>query len=549
MKKSLVLMLVFSLLIGVAGCSGKKQGGDPASAAPDSQPAEQPAESVISAPKEIEITYAQDIAITALNVHGMQPLLYPCGTEAAVAIHNGLVRFSETLEFEPDLAESWTTSDDGREWIFKLRQGVKFHDGTDFNADAVTSFFTAMLDPEINIGAYSLWKPVKKVETVDNYTIKITTDKPYSSFLNVMCHHSALIPSPVAMAADAENYGLNPVGTGPYKVESFEPGTQLVLVRNESYFGDVPRYDRITYRNIADASARVAALQSGQVEVINKVPAEFAAQLESAPNIDLIVKPGLQTFGLALNFNNPAMQDKTVRQALNYAVDKDSIAAALYMGYVTPLESPLAQYTSGSSSVGSYKADVAKAESMLEEAGYIKNAAGVRAKDGVALDFVLLTPEGAYDKDIILCETLQNQLQAIGVKVTIKKVESAVFWDQLKVPADATDYDMVLFGFNPSHGSGQIQLEALYKSNPSRSENPVTWNFNWYENLEVDALIDQAAEQVEPDQFAETMKEAQELIWEDCPYLWLHSNNIISAKQNDVEGVVVLPVVFTLPHR
>ena len=550
MKKSYVLMLTLLFITGITGCAGK-QGGTTASSAPGNQSTEQSTEPVTepAASTLKEITYAQDIAITALNVHGMQPLLYPCGTEAAVAIHNGLVRFSEDLEIEPDLAESWTTSADGREWIFKLRQGVKFHDGTDFDADAVTTFFSSMLDPEVNLGSYSLWKPIEKVETVDSYTVKITTAKPYSSFLNVMCHHSALIPSPTAMAADTENYGLNPVGTGPYTVESFEPGIQLVLVRNGDYYGDAPRYDRITYRNIADASARIAALQSGQVNVINKIPAEFAAQLETDPNLDLIVKPGLQTFGLSLNFNNPALQDKAVRQALNYAIDKEAIAAALYMGYVTPLESPLARYTSGSFPVGSYKVDVAKAESMLEEAGYTKNADGVRTRDGVALDFVLLTPEGSYDKDVILCETLQNQLQAIGVRITINKVESAVFWDQLKVPADATNYDMVLFGFNPSHGSGQIHLEALYKSNPSRSENPVTWNFNWYENPEVDALIAQAAEEVDPDRFAEIMKKAQTLIWEDCPYLWLHSNNIISAKHKDVEGVAVLPVVFTLPHR
>ena len=152
------------------------------------------------------------------------------------AVHNGLIRFTEDLQFEPDLAESWTTSEDGLTWDFKLREGVKFHDGTPFNADAVVKQYTRMINPDINLGAYSLWEPIEKIEKVSDYEVKIVTKTPYSAFLNVMAHGSALIPSPTAVEADSDNYGLAPVGTGPYKLEKIEPGTELTLVRNDDYY-------------------------------------------------------------------------------------------------------------------------------------------------------------------------------------------------------------------------------------------------------------------------------------------------------------------------
>ena len=537
MKKVLAICLVLVLAASMMiGC-----GTD----TPDSNSSS--SGSAVTAKKEL--VFAQSIAITSLDPAGMQPQGYPSGYEAAFAIFNGLIRFDEDLGFQADLAEKWTTSDDGLVWTFQLRKDVKFHDGADFNADAVVKQYTRMIDSKINLGAYSLWEPISKIEKEDDYTVKITTKTPYSAFLNVMAHGSALIPSPDAVEKSGENFGLEPVGTGPYKMENMQPGTELTLVRNDDYYEGTPVYEKLTFRYVGDASARVSALKSGQADVIDAVPTEFAGDLQADANIDLISKPGLQVFGVGLNQKNELLQDKTIRQALNYAIDKEAIAQSLFMGYVTPLTSPLAQNTTGSTKLESYAADAEKAKSLLENDGWKAGSDGIREKNGKRLEFKMILPDGMYPKDVILSETIQNQLKAVGIGVTLNKVEKSTYWDQLKVPKASANYDMALWGYNPSHGNGQIHLESLFTSNPDESQKPGLWNFIWYQNGQVDELLAKAKTQVDADEFAETMKEAQEIVWEDCPYIWLYSNNIISAKRKDVGNVTVLPVVFTLVHR
>lgn len=548
MRKVVLLCLAAVMLTAVnTGCT-QKSSSEPTAVSEKTEKRDtgQSSAAVLQEPKEL--VYAQSIAITSLDPAGMQPQGYPSGYEAAFAIHNGLVRFDENLEFKPDLAENWESSEDGLTWTFNLREGVVFHDGTPFNADAVVSQYSRMIDAKVNIGAYSLWEPIEKTEKVSDYKVKITTKTPYSAFLNVMAHGSALIPSPKAVDADPDNYGLAPVGTGPYKMKDIQPGTQLKLVRFDQYYEGTPEYDTITFRYVADPSARVSALKSGDADVIDAVPIEFADDLDRDPKIQLIKKPGLQVFGIGLNQNNSILRDKQVRQALNYAIDKEAIVKVLFMGYATPLNSPLAPDTVGAIELTPYQTDVIKAAQLLEEAGWMLNG-DVREKGGEKLSFTLIVPDGMYPKDVILSETIQNQLKAIGVEIKINKVEKSTYWDQLKVPSANTGYDMALWGYNPSHGNGQIHMESLFTSNPNPAEKPGLWNFIWYQNETVDRLLAEAKEQVVFDEFQNIMKQAEEIVWDECPYIWLYSNNIISAASADVDNVNVLPVVFTLIHR
>ena len=539
MKKTirsfLMLTLAFTLLI--AGCSG---GGT------DSEGSETGGNDAVQ--EKNELVYAQSVSITDLDTAGMQPQGYPAGYEAAFALYNGLVKFDEEMNFVEDLATEWQVEEDGVTWTFQLKEGVTFHDGTTFNADAVVFVYERMIDPEINIGAYTLWEPIEEVVKVDDYTVQIITKEPYGGLLNVMAHGSALIPSPAAIEEHGDKYGLHPVGTGPYKLDSFDPGKQLVLSRNEDYFDGEPRYEKLTFTYVADSSARIAALKSGEVDVIDAVPVENANELDADPNIDVINKSGLQVFGVGLNQNNEILQDEAVRQALNYAIDKDSLIEVVFKGYGELIDSPLASGTIGHVSSGDYNHNVEKAVELLETAGWIKGDDGVFVKDGQKMAFNFLVPEGAYPKDVMVAENIQSQLKAAGVEVEINTVEQATFWDNLKVPA-GTDYDMVLWGYNPSHGDGYIHLDSLFSTNPDEGAAPPLWNHIWYTNAEVDQLLDEAAKQVDLDQRTELLGQAQQQIWEDAPYIWLYANSIITAKNSDVEGVQVLPVVFTQVHE
>lgn len=541
MKKMMkVTLFGFLTLSMLAACSKTT---DPATSQQSGMP------NANAGPKKESIVYAQSVAITTLETGGAQPQGYPSAYEAAFAIYNGLVKFDEALVFKPDLAEKWSTSSDGLTWTFNLRQGVKFQDGTPFNADAVVGYFTKMLDKNYNTAAITLWSPISKVVKVDDNTVQVITKEPYGGLLNTMAHGSALIPSPVALEKYGKDIGLHPVGTGAYIVDKFDPGTQLVLKANDAYYEGKPTYKQITFKYVGDASARIAALKSGQADIIDAVPVESADELKALPNLEVLNKPGLQVFGIGLNQNNAILQDKTVRQAFNYAIQKEAIIKALFKGYATALTSPLAPNTTGYVKSGEYAFDMEKGKKLLSDAGWKAGSDGVLAKDGKRLSFKLRTPDGMYPNDVIVAETIQNQLKAIGVEVKIDKVEKSTFWNSIKVPRAKVDFDMVMFGYNPSHGNGGIQLDAMFASNPDESQNPPQWNFNWYSNKEADQLIQTANKTVDQAKRTEILGQAEKLIWEDSPYIWLYAKNNITAKSKSVDNVNLLPVVFTLVHK
>jgi glutathione transport system substrate-binding protein len=495
-----------------------------------------------------DVVYAQRVQITSLATAGKQPQVYPAGYEAAFAIYSGLVRFDKDLNFEPDLATEWSTSDDDRTWTFTLRQGAKFHDGTPFNADAVVAYFTKMIDKTYNLSAYSLWSPIESTTKVDDSTVTVTTTKPYGALLNTLAHGSALIPSLALTAQGPDAAGLQPIGTGPYRVDTFEPGTKLLVTANSDYYGDAPIYESITYTYVGDDAGRVAAVQSGQANIIDAVPVQQAQALSSANGLNLIEVPGLQVFGVGMNQTNAILQDKDVRQALNLAVDVDAIIKALFRGYATPLDSPLAPKTVGHATVGKNTYDPEKAKGLLEKAGLSAGADGRLTKDGTAVNLRLRTPDGMYPNDTLVAQAIQEQLSKVGVGVTIQKVDKSTFWDGIKVAKEAVDFDLVLFGFNPSHGSGALQLDIMYRSNPGPG--PVGgWNFNWYSNADVDELLTTALQTVEPSKQADVLAEAEKTIWDDAPYIWLYVPNNLTAYDSKAATPLVLPVVFTLPSR
>jgi ABC-type transport system substrate-binding protein len=495
-----------------------------------------------------DVVYAQSVQITSLATAGTQPQVYPAGYEAAFAIYSGLVRFNKDLGFEPDLAEKWSTSADGRTWTFTLRKGVKFHDGSPFNADAVVAYFTKMIDKTYNLAAFSLWSAFASTTKVDDNTVAVVTTKPYGAMLNTLAHGSALIPSAALTAAGPSVAALKPVGTGPYKIKTFEPGSKLVVAANADYYGTKPVYDTITYTYVGDPAGRMAALQAGQANIVDAVPVEQVKALSTTTGVNIINIPGLQCFGIGLNQTNPILQDANVRQALNLAVDVDAIITALFRGYATALTSPLAPKTNGYTKCGPNTYDLEKAKSLLKKAGLTAGADGMLSKDGVPVSFRLRTPAGLYPNDTTVAQAVQEQLKKAGIAVVIQKVDKATFYDGIKVAKAGVDFDMVLFGFNPSHGSGALQLDIMYTSNATTGKVP-GWNFNWYSNPKVDSLLAKALQTVVPADQNKVLAEAEQQIWADAPYIWLYVRNNISAYDAKAATPLVLPVVFTLPSR
>ncbi len=495
------------------------------------------------------LVYGTAVPVTNLDTAGTGGMLtYPAAFEAAFLIYDGLVRFNSHLQVEPDLATSWSVASDGTTWTFHLRQGVKFTDGTPFDAQAAAYNLNRMINPKTNNTNRPIWDIFAGATAVNSDTLQITTKAPSGQVLNDLAHGSALMVSPAAVQKYGSQYGIQPVGTGPYMVKSFQPGTELDLVANPSYWGGKPNLAGIDFKSIPDSATRIAALQSGQVQVIDNVPPENVAQLQSDSSVKVISVPGLQTFGVVLNERVAPLNDPLVRQAFNYAIDKAAIVKTLFQGQATVMDSPLAPDTTGHAAQTPYPYDPTKAKSLLAQAGYTAGAGGVLTKGGQPLSLTLSYPTTQYPAGANVAQAIQSQLQQIGVKVTLNPIDSASFFNTLRVPPAQEKYQMVLFGFNPSNADGGYQLDSLFESNPTQTALNV-WNFGWYSNPSVDKLLQQADTTTNATARGGLLAQAQATIWKDAPDIWLYVPAVVVATRSNVSGVSVLPIVFTILNQ
>jgi ABC-type transport system substrate-binding protein len=489
------------------------------------------------------LTYAQNMPLKSLDA--VNPQTYPAGYEAVFLLYNNLVTYDEHLNIQPDLAESWTVSPDGRRWTFKLRKGVKFHDGTPCNAEAVKFNILRIQDPKTGSPNKNLWDHIQAVETPDEATVVLVTAKPFGAMLNYLAHGSGGLVSPAAVRKWGAEYPSHPVGTGPYKLQEFTPGVQAVLVRSEEYFKGRPALDSIVLKPVTEAGARIAVLETGEADVINDVPPELVKRLEAGANTKMIRVPGLRIFYLGLNHLKKPFDDPRVRQALNYAIDKEAIVKSLFQGYAQVLDAPAATGLAGYTGKR-YPFDQAKAKQLLAESGFKPGPGGILQKDGVPFKFTINTAEGEYPKDIQVVEAIQNQFRQIGVDVSIWKVEAAGRWSYLRLPPADAKYEAWLFGFNPSNGDVGYHLNALFKSNPDPAKAPYIWNSAWYKNAEVDKLLAQGDESTDRRKRLESYVKAEQIIWDEAPVVWLYAVDLLVGARKNVQGVTVWPTIFTI---
>jgi len=472
---------------------------------------------------------------------------YPCGYEAGFAIYEGLVAFDENMVVYPSLAESWEVSEDGLTWTFHLREGVTFHDGTPFDSEAVRINFERGMDSSRTTTNRALWNPWETVEVIDEYTISISSAEPFAIALNALAHGAGLMVSPAAIAEYEDHPEHYPVGTGPFKLESFEVGMELVLVANEEYWRGYPGADKLIYRYIPEASTRVAALLAGEVDVINAVPPHEALRIGNNPDFAIIQKPGLRVYQLDMMLEREFLKDIRVRQALNYAVSKEAIARGIFLGYAQVADSPLGYDTYGHSQAGDFAYDPDKARELLSDAGWIDtDGDGILDKDGQPFELTIGAGSGKYEQDVNVVQAVGNQLGQIGISVTIENVERSSYTAYLQAPVSQLTWDMALYGFNPSNGSGQYQLEAVYHSNADQMATPDHQNYGRYLNTEVDRLIMEAKRTVDGDDRSALLATAQKIIFNDAVCLWLVVPELIVAHSKDVSNVELWPVWFTV---
>jgi glutathione transport system substrate-binding protein len=462
--------------------------------------------------------------LTGLDPHNVNDTL---SQSASKLIFQGLFGFDGDMKLIPVLAEGYESNKEATEFTIRLRKGIKFHDGTPFNAEAAKISFERLVNPENRLSRASLLTMVEKFEAVDEATLKLTLKEPFGALINNLAHAGTLIHSPAALEKYGKDVMRNPVGTGPFKFVSWQADT-LKVAKNESYWKPgLPKVDAITLRSVPENGSRLAMLQAGEAQFIYPLPPEMVSVAEKNPKLDIITKPSIVTFYVAMNNLKKPFTDRRVREALNYAVDKRAFAKVVFNGFVDPLDSVVPPGLPFYAKQSEWPFDVAKAKQLLKEAGY---------PDGFETEVT-----GANNTTATRAmQFMQQQLAQVGVKVKVTPLESGTLtqriWSVSK-PEDAT-VQLYYGGWSASTGDPDWQLRPLLFG---ESFPPKLFNVAYYANPEVDAAIRASIATADAEKRADAYKKAQELVWKDAPWIYLGVERLLAAKVKTLSGVHYLP--------
>lgn len=496
------------------------------------------------------LTYGQSTRVTTLDPAQGAFSTYPGGYEVAYCLYDRLVDFDKNLKIVPQLASGWDLAADAKSVRFRLRSGVKFHDGAAFDAAAVKFNVERMMDKARNPTNRPLWDAVAGVDIVDAATVLVRMKDPFSQILNTFAHGSGCMVSPASVAKFGEKgVAQNPVGAGPFMLDSFTPGQEVTLKAFGAYWGGKPPTERLVFKFIAEPATRVAALRTGSVDIVDSLPVQLVAGLRREPNIEVITGPSLRPLGLVINMANAPYDDPRVRQALNHAVPVKTIAERVFFGFAKASDSPLSFDTQGYKPNMPFEYSPDEAKALLASAGWTPGAGGKLQKGGQPLRMRMLASEGLFPGDVSIIEICQRAFVQIGIDATITKVESGAYYGELRKERSALNFDVAMFGFNPSNASGLYHLESLYKSNASDAGPLDVWNIGRYRNAKVDELLRQAHATVDLTAQNALLGQVQGIVWADAPYVWLHVNENVTAIRKGIKNVEVWPIVFTIPRR
>ena len=461
---------------------------------------------------------------------GLDPAMIDDGESAMVIanVYEGLTKYNDkTTAIEPSLATSWDVSADGLEYTFHLRTGVKFQDGTPFNADAVKKSIDRQLPPNDTSNmpyADFTFGYVDHVEVVDDATVKIVLTQPCTPFLaNLAMTQAAPITSPTAVAKSTTgDINEQPVGTGPYKFVSWQKGVAVTLVRNEDYWGDKPPIKNLIFQIIPDNSARAAAMMAGKIDAMNGL---------DAPDVDSVKNSGAQIFSadgmninyMAFNTTRAPFNNKDIREAVVSAINVPEMVQSLYLGYSQPAYSVLPTFMPGyDASVKPYPYDPDKAKQLLQQAG----------ADNLTINMITYTNPRPYNSatGTKLAEAIQSYLAKVGVTCNITQYD----WTTYKDKVAQGEGDVCFYGWIGDNGDPDNFMNLL-------DDNDMSMNAAGYHNPTYHDLIVKAAATPNGNDRYAMYGQMEKIVADDAVWLPISHAQSMAAYGKNVNGFFIHP--------
>ncbi|RNC99122.1 ABC transporter substrate-binding protein [Lysinibacillus halotolerans] len=510
---SLKLFLLLVLLVVLAACSGEEG------------TSEEPADTDTSGDTEEAVPQTLVFGRGGDSV-SLDPAIVTDSESFKVTenIFETLLNFGEQdTTVQPGLAKEWEVSEDGLTYTFHLQEGVKFHDGTDFNAEAVVKNVERWKGgaEEKFYYFHSMFKSegediIKSVEAVDDYTVVFTLTRPQAPFLKNIAMSPFAIASPTAFESAGDAFGDNPVGTGPFKFVEWKRNDSITVEKNEDYWQEgLPKLDKIIFRSIPDNSARLNALTTGEIDLADGINPSDAATVESNSELQLIERPSMNIGYLGLTSTRKPFDNVLVRQAVNYAIDKQAIVDAFFQGRAEVAVNPMPSSISGyNEEIEGYPYDPEKAKELLAEAGY----------DGEEIELWAMPVPRPYMPDgQKVAEAIQKNLADVGIPSKIVTFEWATYLEKAK----NGEADAFLMGWTGDNGDADNFLYTLLDKDTIGSN-----NYAYYSNDEVHELLIAAQTETDEEKRNDLYKQAQVIIHEDAPWVPLaHSTPLLAAKK------------------
>lgn len=554
MKKRILAALFAGILcVSAIGCGGgSNDNSDSAGAKQESvsKEAKSSAEA-IEVPAGESVSQDTDI-VAAVNVDFTT--LDPLDTSDTLSgdiqrmIMDGLFGFDKDMKVIPMLAESYEANEEATEYTFKLRQGITFSDGTPWNAEAAKANFDRWGDKSLGLKRTTLLCNIlQSTEVVDEYTIKVTLSQSFGAFINTLAHPACVCMSPKQIAAGSEACASNPIGTGQYTFVEWIAGDHLTVQLNPNWWGydaDIcggealvesdAGFKSVTFKPVTESATRVAMIQSGDAQLIWPVPSESIDSLREDSSVYLGSETGDVVRYLMMNNQKEPFNDVRVRQAINYAIDKNAYIAVVKDGNAKVAESVIGENVQYFKANEPYEYNIEKAKELLAEAGY---------PDGFTTS-IMYANTTANQKQ---CEFLKQQLEQVGITVELNGMESAIVNQKIQdvdVPGSEAEVEMYVIGWSTSTGDADWGIRPLLAK---ESEPPMSYNICYYENDEVDSLLYEALGTSDSDKRAEAYAKAQDIIWEECPLIclaydyntWANSKNIVNVGNTPDGGLYI----------